>query len=201
MEGNIFVEQNDPLIVQMIQEFCERFNLKNISSKAKSDKGDFRLLVLTGGEDVHPQLYGEPLDPRTYFNWQRDLKCLDLMEWYGDGPVLGICRGSQFLNVMNGGKLNQHIEHGHGMSGEHRVSSIDPKYSGMLVSSTHHQEIIPAEHGEVILVSEEDNIVECVMYNNKHLCIQGHPEYHGYDQFKEFCFEYLCKILNLEYDK
>jgi putative glutamine amidotransferase len=75
-------------------------------------------LVLTGGEDLDPVLYGEEPVPETYgFDervdaWEAALyrAALDLAL-----PVLAICRGHQLLNVLHGVTLDQHIT---GMDGK-----------------------------------------------------------------------------------
>lgn len=69
-------------------------------------------LVLTGGEDLDPAMYGEEPVTETYgFR-------LDIDRWEAslyraavalDRPVLAICRGHQLLNVIHGGTLAQHI--------------------------------------------------------------------------------------------
>lgn len=80
------------------------------------------LLCFTGGEDVNPALYGEPCHPYTGFNKQRDAVEKQIFHHaiHEGIPCVGICRGGQFLNVMHGGKLWQHV-HGHGLHGTHRA--------------------------------------------------------------------------------
>lgn len=80
---------------------------------------DMRGLILTGGVDIDPALYGRTPHPKVrHINHRRD-------EWETallrdalarDLPVLAICRGHQVLNVALGGGLLQHID-----SGEHRA--------------------------------------------------------------------------------
>ena len=111
--------------------------------------------------------------------------------------MCGICRGSQFLTVMNGGKLVQHIT-GHGIMGTHDL--FDPVSGDKVASitSTHHQMMYPFQLDdgsyELIAVGPEassawegvpiegghpnDSVVEVVYYpQTKALCVQGHPEY------------------------
>jgi putative glutamine amidotransferase len=70
-------------------------------------------LVLTGGIDVDPGLYGEAPHPEVdNTNRDRDEFELTLLNEALDRdlPVLAICRGHQLLNVAMGGSLLQHIE-------------------------------------------------------------------------------------------
>jgi putative glutamine amidotransferase len=69
-------------------------------------------LVLTGGEDVAPERYGEEvLHPTVESVPERDALELQLLEWAlaEDLPVLAICRGIQVLNVGLGGTLYQDL--------------------------------------------------------------------------------------------
>ncbi len=69
-------------------------------------------LVLTGGQDLDPALYGQEPGAHTQVaNPDRDASELALLAGAVDGgmPVLGICRGMQVLNVARGGSLHQHL--------------------------------------------------------------------------------------------
>lgn len=80
-------------------------------------------LVLSGGTDVNPELYGAARDARTSEpDDERDAMEMSLLEEAVDAdlPVLAICRGMQLFNVFHeGGTLVQHIE-------GHLVRSADP---------------------------------------------------------------------------
>lgn len=69
-------------------------------------------VVLAGGTDVEPSLYGEPADKRLE-ETRRDRDLFELQVARAalgqDVPVLGICRGLQILNVATGGTLHQHL--------------------------------------------------------------------------------------------
>jgi putative glutamine amidotransferase len=69
-------------------------------------------LVLTGGEDVAPERYGEEVThPSVESVPERDALELRVLEWAlaDDLPVLAICRGIQLLNVALGGTLYQDL--------------------------------------------------------------------------------------------
>ncbi len=70
-------------------------------------------LVLSGGIDLNPHLYGEEPHPEADEpNDARDELELALLHdaLKRDLPVLAICRGMQLMNVALGGSLEQHIE-------------------------------------------------------------------------------------------
>jgi putative glutamine amidotransferase len=69
-------------------------------------------LLVPGGPDVDPSLYGATVHPRTRTGSPVvDAAELDLVTAaLGAGmPVLAICRGMQLLNVLRGGTLHQHL--------------------------------------------------------------------------------------------
>ncbi len=68
-------------------------------------------LVLAGGPDLDPVLYGEPPEPLTVSVPERDAAEMFLVRAALDQkmPVLGVCRGMQLLAVAAGGRLHQHL--------------------------------------------------------------------------------------------
>ena len=98
-----------------IKKHGEEVKLLTISDDLSDIKFDG--LLLPGGGDIDPELYGEKRHPKTkYVNRQKDdfeillfNKAIDQ-----DIPVLGICRGIQIMNLAMGGRamggsLYQHI--------------------------------------------------------------------------------------------
>jgi putative glutamine amidotransferase len=87
---------------------------------------DLDALVLTGGIDVDPEVYGAGRHEKVKeTDAARDRMELAYLEaaLARDIPVLAICRGHQLLNVGFGGTLLQHID-----SGEHRADFRTPGY-------------------------------------------------------------------------
>ena len=69
-------------------------------------------LLLSGGADLDPALYGQAVDGA--HGIQRDRDVLEREAWDAAEargvPVLGICRGFQAMNVFAGGRLQQHVD-------------------------------------------------------------------------------------------
>lgn len=151
-------------------------------------------LVLTGGSDVNPALYGEERDPRTERSEDtRDRMELDLLKQAiaRDLPVLAICRGLQLMNVFQGGSLQQHME-GHVRrtadrgAPAHRVRIVPgSRLAGIVgtellpVNSRHHQAVKQLGRGLTIsAVAENDETVEGLEREGSRfvIAVQWHPE-------------------------
>ena len=113
---------------------------------------DFCLILFTGGADVHPSFYGDTcghFQPMCFSNIARDLKEAYIYNVAVKNRVkmAGICRGFQFLNVMNGGKMMHHIDNHENVL--HQFECL--KDSAIrTVNSFHHQMVIPGEDCKVI---------------------------------------------------
>jgi len=96
------------------------------------------LVFFAGGEDVSPNLYGEKNGSYTGTSPRRDAS--EVSAWNRavefNLPCVGVCRGSQFLTVMNGGKLVQDMNH----NGFHEVQTNDGRT--ILFNSLHHQQML-----------------------------------------------------------
>ena len=173
---------------------------------------DADLVVFTGGPDVHPAYYGEEKHPSTYVNDERDhsdilvyLQCIE------QGiPMVGVCRGAQFLAVMEGYKLYQHVDNHDGTP--HDMWDCDLKMMVRGVSSVHHQMVMPGHDMEIIGMSNvstekwknatkvsrtQETFPDVEAYFLRGACIfgvQGHPEYKGFNYYSKW---FLDKIYNL----
>jgi len=159
-------------------------------------------LVLTGGEDVDPALYGEePIPQLGIINRPRDRVELAALKiaLERELPVLAICRGCQLLNVCLGGTLYQDLPtqrpetvlaHMQAETWERRTHRVRVRRGSrlagivggedLLINSFHHQGIKDvAEQLEVVAVAE-DGIVEAVEAPDFPwvIGVQWHPERH-----------------------
>jgi putative glutamine amidotransferase len=158
---------------------------------------DFNGLVLTGGTDVDPALYGEALQPDSDNpDRERDDVELALLKeaLERDIAVLAICRGFQIMNVFHGGTLIQHLEtvEHHRRRGGDRAKPvhdilIEPKtlLSSIAgtpewrVNSRHHQGVKALGQGlKASAIDPFDGLVEAVERPDKSfvLGVQWHPE-------------------------
>jgi gamma-glutamyl-gamma-aminobutyrate hydrolase PuuD len=153
-------------------------------------------LLLSGGADLDPALYGQEPHPRTRgIRADRDRGELALLEaaLARDLPVLAVCRGSQVLNVARGGDLVQHLpdavgdnRHNHtpGVFADHDVTIDAASGLGRLlgdrapVKSHHHQGIGRIGDGLRAVAWADDGTPEAVEDPGRRLAVGvlWHPE-------------------------
>ncbi len=162
-------------------------------------------IVLAGGEDLHPSLYGaEPSDllgiiePIERYEWETGfITACDK----ANIPILGICYGMQALNIHYGGSLFQdintfvpdnvgHLKTIHPITFHHEFLGM--KASGVHhINSRHHQAIDTLAEGFKICASAPDGIIEAIE-GHGHFGMEWHPESdetgaHVYRSFIEEC--------------
>ncbi|MCC8042398.1 MAG: gamma-glutamyl-gamma-aminobutyrate hydrolase family protein [Oscillospiraceae bacterium] len=157
-------------------------------------------LLMTGGHDVSPTLYNEV--PR----YECGVCCTerDIMESAlyrnaldNNKPVLGICRGIQLINVLQGGTLYQDLPTEYSSNIEHHMNppytdiahnvtvvKASPLYNLLQtehlgVNSYHHQAIKKLGDSLEIMAKSEDGLVEAVRHTEKSFvwAFQWHPEF------------------------
>jgi len=163
------------------------------------------ILQFMGGEDVTPQLYGEE-NTHSYNNMNRDITEMGYFHYAhaANIPMVGICRGAQFLNVMCGGKMVQDVK---GHTRDHDLHIIpygkDPMEEIVIkCTSTHHQMMKPDyDFAELLAYADivcKDGIYdpEVLFYGGeKCLCFQPHPEYQIYPELEKFYFGLIHQLL------
>ena len=100
--------------VSAVSEFAEIFGklLDSLKVYANDLLSNLSGLVLIGGEDICPLVYGKPISKDVkVWNLTRDLFeiAITKVALDTDLPILAICRGIQILNVAAGGTLIQHL--------------------------------------------------------------------------------------------
>lgn len=180
------------------------------------------IVFFTGGADVSPSLYGEKELSTTHVNPDRDRHEVSLYQRLQldnkKRAYLGVCRGGQFLNVMNGGSLWQDVK---GHCGDHYAQDMATKII-YKVSSTHHQQFrVPTPETKVpfrvlaVGLDDQMNIkkntekfapspppqhdqvdIEAMWYpTTRTLCFQPHPEFPGYPECKTLFLRYVHDLV------
>jgi gamma-glutamyl-gamma-aminobutyrate hydrolase PuuD len=193
--------------------------LKEAGFESVNSPEDAHILVFNGGADIGTSIYNElPVFrgiPANQGNRDRDE--IQLYERFvGSKFMMGICRGAQLLNCLNGGKLWQHVDN-------HQVDHqmLDLLTGKVIkVTSTHHQMMKPnLDLGQVIGIAnrsyvkmsegidnkkyhlpmnlEDGKDIEVVWYpNTRSLCIQGHPEYVPGTEFATWSIDLMVSKYN-----
>ena len=192
------------------------------------DIEDADVVVFIGGSDVAPELYNQDVHERTSFDRRRDDYEEEVYKTcVAKGKIMfGICRGAQFLHVMNGGELWQHVENHAG--NDHMIIDIDEDLR-VQANSYHHQMLQANQDIEVVAICEEqvskkfqspdlfldlnpegkefphELEIEAGVYDDtKCFFVQGHPEV-GNAAYKSWCLtrfnDYLTEWEFVETDE
>ena len=174
-----------------------------VLSYSQNDISDLQTcngLVLTGGGDVDPEIYGQRAGEfvQKVDRKRDDFESLLLDHaFHRQMPVLGICRGMQMINVHLGGTLCQDlpsqgfakhaggkdapfIEHDVLLQPDSQIHSIVGRTAGV-INSYHHQGIDTPASDLRITATSKDNVVESMEWKDTEgksflLLVQWHPE-------------------------
>ena len=183
------------------------------------------IVLFTGGiDDISPQLYGKQSHRETYNDFDADVRDIQVFrEAVSLGvPMVGVCRGAQFLHVMNGGELYQHVDN---HNSRHDIW-LRREGRTIVSSSVHHQMCKYNSRMQVLA----DAIVSSNRWSDPYTChtpptnrqslndvdieafwyedtacfgVQGHPEYTGFDEFSEWFLKQIEDLIvynpDLEY--
>lgn len=163
-------------------------------------------IIIGGGDDIDPALYGSVADSHTDIDYLRDKMEIEFIEkaLVRRIPILGICRGAQLLNVVLGGSLHPDITQIRRFT-KNRPSlfatkqvHIDPKahiarefsHIKIRVNSLHKQAVDRLGQDMRVVGRDRDQIVQCIEEQNglPIVGVQWHPEYLFYlpNQFNLF---------------
>lgn len=197
-------------IINGNDQYYRMFGLNKWHVTVNPDQAD--VIQFCGGADVSPHLYKSDAHSKTMNSEKRDEEEVKIYRRYvGRKALVGICRGAQFLWVMNGGRMYQHVE-GHAIHGTHDVVDLKT-FDIREVTSTHHQMMMHtketverarmvavANHcthkewvdGELTLLGHGDqcDIEVAAFPDTRTLCFQPHPEF-GRGDCQDYYFECL----------
>lgn len=146
--------------------------------------------LITGGDDLDAALWGEPNHESVSLEAKNRTETERAMWAAGSElPILGICYGCQFLNVMKGGSLYQHLPEIVG-DDKHRgnpvhTAAITPGTRLHAIvgdqargASSHHQAIERVGEGLQIVGRHDDGTVEAIESTGPRwmVGVQWHPE-------------------------
>lgn len=163
-------------------------------------EGEFDGVVIAGGDDVDPALYGREIRPdgNVKVDPGRDAIDFPVFEeaWRGGVPVLGICRGLQVVNVARGGTLIQdlpsespsEITHRRRKKPNRRDHPVLVRPGTRLsaiagapeidVNSRHHQAVDRPAEDFVVSATAPDGVIEALEARDGRwlVAVQWHPE-------------------------
>ena len=83
-----------------------------VSVRHRCESPNVDAVIIGGGDDISPSHYNQPPEPDGEYDPDRDDIEIRWIQWALENrkPLLGICRGSQLINVVLGGELDQNIK-------------------------------------------------------------------------------------------
>ncbi len=161
-----------------------------VTSLNVPDITEYDALLLPGGGDIDPRLFGQlPCGTRSY-NPELDRIQLQILKAFAKHrkPILGICKGMQLINIAFGGDIIQHLP----TAKQHEYLEKDQQHPAwneknsllyqwygeqMIVNSAHHQGVgIPGR--EICYIQKaQDGVIEGLCHNFLPILgVQWHPE-------------------------
>lgn len=165
------------------EELAIDIKLETVQTHHQAKTIGFNRLLLLGGGDIDPKLYGEKNNlSQTPSAWRDDIEweLLSRAKEY-NVPTMGICRGHQMIAAAYGGTLYQDFgkQVGTNHHYEHRLVAIKDPLARFLptttVNSLHHQSVKDVPPGFEVLARAADGIIEAIGKDGV-LGTQFHPE-------------------------
>ena len=178
--------------------------------------GLFDALLMCGGPDVDPKLYGGRAHREIYgIDSERDASDIRLVRELVDRrvPALCICRGVQVLNVALGGTLVEHLPDEVGEKVAHRGPErayvphevhLEPRSrlaallgtEKLSPASSHHQAVRKPGPGLAVAARAADGTIEALEHrqHERLIAVQWHPEYTAHeDPLQQRLFDELVR--------
>ncbi len=154
------------------------------------DISSYEGLILPGGGDIDPKLFGQLPEGTRSFDPALDRLQLAILKAFvmSRKPVLGICKGMQLINIYFGGDMVQHLKtsRSHEYSEKDQIHMSTAKKGSFLgrlygecfaVNSAHHQGVDCPGKGVEYVQFTEDGVVEGLKHRFLPVFgVQWHPE-------------------------
>lgn len=152
-------------------------------------------LVIGGGDDIGATIYGAEPTPDVRLDPARDALELSALKtlWERKIPILGICRGSQMLNIFAGGNLHQDIYTAFAevpmihtpLPRKHVTLESGTRLEAVIgrgtvtVNALHHQSVDRLGDGFRVAARDEYGIVQATEHQGSvfRVGVQWHPEF------------------------
>lgn len=164
---------------------CNIVGLDCDVSESLDNLEEYDGLILVGGGDLNPELYGQKNIASRNIEYEFDKKCMKCTDYFvkANKAILGICKGIQLINVQLGGTLKQDISnhnypelmHAHRVIVQKSCLLSELYGTEFEVNSLHHQCVDILGKGLDILALSNDGVIEAIG-NEKILGVQWHPE-------------------------
>lgn len=197
----VYVVGGDPLVCKMFLNRGWRVADEQ-TDMTKHEDMKLDLVCFTGGEDVSPEIYGETNQGSRGCNLSRDQEEVEVFNHYkGLGvPMVGICRGGQLLNVLNGGKMIQDL--GGTISGDVECFinwGLEEDIEWLKLRVDHHQGMVRSDcvsvHGSTHNARLGYRVDYSLFYpETKSYCFQPHPEW-GHKETEDLFFDLIKEYI------
>lgn len=167
-------------------------------AKDETTLKDGDCLVVWGGADISPSLYGKDVGHRTgadktpsfrdNYEWRLMHKALEL-----DIPIIGICRGAQMLCALSGGTLIQDVsKHG----SDHEITTCNG--DSFTVNSLHHQMMYPFKVDHDLLAWASPNRSEYYLDVNTPIEVEIEPEAVYFQRVKGLAIQWHPEFMDID---
>ncbi len=181
------------------------------------DLNDFSALLLPGGADVDPSLFGQENCGSRTIDKELDIAQLAMTDIFvkAKKPILGICKGCQVLNVYFKGDIIQDLDNNvhhqayQGKEVKHKARTEENNilydlFGGeeIIINSSHHQALDKLGNGMRICQFSDDHVIEAIQHESLPILgLQWHPERMAYSKHVDgeadgtLIFEYFKKLI------